>query len=468
MIRSILLGVFVSLTSFLYSQGDKPNILYILADDLGYGDVGYMGQKIIETLNIDKLAQGGMVFNRHYSGSTVCAPSRSSLLTGLHTGHTAIRGNKEIDPEGQEPLPAEAYTLAEMLQESGYTTGCFGKWGLGYPGSEGDPLNQGFDTFYGYNCQRQAHNYYPYHLWDNSEKIMLDGNIDSLESTYAPSLIHSRALSFIENNDKKPFFLFYATPLPHAELAAPDSLIDYYAKKIGKENAFQGVDRGPKYKNGGYGSQERPKAAFAAMVHLLDQQVGDLIAKLEEKGELKNTLIIFTSDNGPHKEGGAQPDYFDSNADLRGYKRDLYEGGIRVPSVAFYKGQIQAGSSSNHISAFWDVMPTIAELIGAPLPETDGISFLPELHGLEQPEHEYLYWEFHGRGGRQAILKDGFKWIKLQVNNPEKTTVELYNLNQDPKEKNNIASKNPELLKAMEEIAVRAHQPSEIFPLAGD
>jgi len=452
----------------VHSQNGKPNILYIMADDLGYGDVGYNGQKIIETPNIDKLAQGGMIFNRHYSGSTVCAPSRSALLTGFHTGHTPIRGNKEINPEGQEPLPDEAYTLAEMLKESGYTAGCFGKWGLGYPGSEGDPLNQGFDEFYGYNCQRQAHNYYPYHLWDNSEKVMLDGNRDSLESTYAPTLIHSEALRFIDTNRENPFFLFYASPLPHAELAAPDSLVDYYAKKIGKENAFQGVDRGPRYKNGGYGSQERPKAAFAAMVHLLDQQVGELIAKLEEKGELKNTLIIFTSDNGPHTEGGAQPDYFDSNADLRGYKRDLYEGGIRVPTVAFYEGQIQAGTSSNHISAFWDVMPTLAEIIGTPLPKTDGISFLPVLYGREQPGHDYLYWEFHGRGGRQAVLKDGFKWIKLQVNNPEKTSVELYNLKEDPKEKNNIAAENPERLKTMEDIAKREHQPSDIFPFAGD
>lgn len=454
----------MSLSTFLYSQGDKPNILYILADDLGYGDVGYNGQKIIETPNIDKLAEEGMIFNRHYSGSTVCAPSRSALLTGLHTGHTTIRGNKEINPEGQEPLPAEAYTLAEMLKEAGYSTGCFGKWGLGYPGSEGDPLNQGFDRFYGYNCQRQAHNYYPYHLWDDSEKIMLDGNRDSLEGTYAPALIHSRALNFIESQKNNPFFLFYATPLPHAELAAPDSLIDYYAEKIGSESAFQGVDRGPKYKNGGYGSQKRPKAAFAAMVHLLDLQVGELIARLDEKGLLENTLVIFTSDNGPHKEGGAQPDFFDSNADLRGYKRDLYEGGIRVPTVAFYPGIIPAGTSSDHISAFWDVMPTLAELIGNAAPKTDGISFLPELYGQEQVEHEFLYWEFHGGGGKQAVLKDGYKWIKLQINNPEKTTVELYNLADDPEEKNNVADQNPELLRMMEELAKKEHEPSRLFP----
>jgi len=414
------------------------------------------------------ISNGGMVFNRHYSGSTVCAPSRSSLLTGLHTGHTPIRGNKEINPEGQEPLPKESFTLAEMLKESGYNTGCFGKWGLGYPGSEGDPLNQGFDKFYGYNCQRQAHNYYPYHLWDNSEKVILDGNRDSLENTYAPSLIHTKAMEFIEGNGENPFFLFYATPLPHAELAAPDSLIDYYAKKIGTESPFRGVDNGPRYKNGGYGSQDRPKAAFAAMVHLLDLQVGELIRKLDEKNLLENTLVIFTSDNGPHDEGGAQPDYFNSNADLRGYKRDLYEGGIRVPMIAFYKGKIPAGASSNHISAFWDLMPTLAELIDSKIEETDGISFAPELMGKNQPKHDYLYWELNARGGKQAVLKDEYKWIRLQANNPDKTRVELYNLNKDPAEKSNIANENPELLITMEEIAKKAHKPSELFPFSAD
>ena len=468
--RVILLGFFALLCAAIKAQTPtNPNIVYILADDLGYGDVGYNGQKIIETPNIDKLAQNGMVFNRHYSGSTVCAPSRSALLTGQHTGHTPIRGNKEINPEGQEPLPASAFTLPEMLQNAGYTTGCFGKWGLGFPGSEGDPTKQGFDQFYGYNCQRQAHNYYPYHLWDNTEKVILSANSDSLKGTYAPFIIHQKALEFIDKQSDHPFFLFYATNLPHAELAAPDSLIDYYAMKIGNENEYKGIDRGPRYKNGGYGSQAHPRAAFAAMVHLLDLQVGEILEKLEEDGLLENTLVIFTSDNGPHNEGGAKPDYFNSNDGLRGYKRDLYEGGIRVPMVAYFKDQIKSGRSTEYISAFWDVMPTIADLIRQDLTETDGISFAPTLFGLpNQKEHDYLYWEFHEWGGKQAVLKDDYKWIKLSLNDPNKTKEELYNLIADPEEKKNIADEHPEIMAEMRAIASREHSNSKVFPFATD
>lgn len=458
----VLLAVLSSYKGF-----NQTNIVYILADDLGYGDLGYNGQEKIQTPNIDWLAENGMAFSQHYSGSTVCAPSRSSLLTGLHTGHTAIRGNREINPEGQAPLPSSSITIAEILKKQGYATGCFGKWGLGYPGSEGDPLNQGFDKFYGYNCQRQAHNYFPYHLWDDNKKVILPENRDSLKGTYAPTLIHQQALQFIEAEKNNPFFLFYASPLPHAELAAPQSIIEKYAKLFGNESPFKGVDAGPKYKNGGYGSQPNPKAAYAAMVSLLDEQVGELIEKLESLNLLNETLIIFTSDNGPHREGGNDPNYFNSNGPLRGGKRDLYEGGIRVPMVAYWKGKIQAGIS-DHVSAFWDFLPTVCDLTGIDSPKTDGISFAPALLGKEGVNHDYLYWEFHGAGGKQALLKDDFKLVVLQVNDTSKTSVELYNLKNDLGEKRNIAMDNPSMVKELSALARQAHVKSNTFPFKNE
>lgn len=442
----------------------KPNIIYILADDLGYGDLSCYGQTRFQTPNIDQLAVQGMRFTQHYSGSTVCAPSRSSLMTGLHTGHTPIRGNKEWKPEGQWPMPAETYTLAKMLKETGYATGAFGKWGLGYPGSEGDPNHQGFDVFFGYNCQRIGHNYYPYHLWHNQEKIMLEGNKDKGIGDYGPDLIHQQALKFMEDNKDQPFFMFYPSIIPHAELFAPEGYMEKHRGKYEPELNFKGVDDGPLYKEGGYGSQPEAHAAFAAMINVLDDQVGEIMAKLKELGISDNTIVIFTSDNGPHTEGGADPDFFNSNGPLKGYKRDLYEGGIRVPMIAWWPGKIEAGAESGHISAFWDVMPTIAEMVGLSASEnSDGISLLPTLLGKEgQKEHECMYWEFHEKGGRLAVRKGDWKAIRYNVLKGEEP-MQLYNLAEDIGEENNLADQHPELVKEMEKIMKNSRTGSDVF-----
>ncbi len=444
----------------------RPNVVYILADDLGYGDLGCYGQKDIRTPNIDRMAREGMIFTQHYSGSTVCAPSRSCLMTGQHTGHTPVRGNKEYQPEGQHPLPAESVTVAEVLKGAGYATGAFGKWGLGYPGSEGDPNNQGFDEFYGYNCQRYAHNYYPYFLRHNDKKVMLPGNEDKKTEQYAPDLIQEQTLKFIEANKDRPFFLYVPNVIPHAELLVPeDEIVKSYRGKF-PEKPYKGVDDGRSYKRGGYGSVETPRANFAAMVTRLDRYVGEILDKLKQLGLDKKTIAMFTSDNGPHGEGGANPKYFNSSGGLRGMKRDLYEGGIRVPMIARWPGKIKAGSGSDHISAFWDVMPTLAELAGANAPENiDGISFVPTLLGQKrkQKEHDYLYWEFHERGGKQAVRKGKWKAVRLQVNRDPNGPLELYDLQKDPQEKNDVASEHPDIVRQMERIMKEAHTDSEVF-----
>lgn len=444
----------------------KPNIVFILADDLGYGDLSCYGQQHFQTPNLDKMAAGGMRFTQHYSGTSVCAPSRCSVMTGKHTGHTAIRGNKEWKPEGQWPMKAEAVTVAELLKQAGYVTGAFGKWGLGYPGSEGDPNLQGFDEFYGYNCQRLAHNYYPGHLWDNRLKVEIPENNGDKFGVYAPKLIHERALQFIEKNKDKPFFLFYPNIIPHAELLLPEENLAEYRGKFQPENAFKGAEPGDKnFREGGYGTQPESHAAFAAMVSLLDKQVGEILSKLKELGLEKNTLVIFSSDNGPHREGGADPDYFDSNGPLKGYKRDLYEGGIRVPMIAFWEGRIVAGSTSDHVSAFWDFLPTVAEIAGVKTPEnTDGISYLPALLGKEQKQHDHLYWEFHELGGRQAVRKGDWKLVSYQIFDPAKTTIELFNLAEDIGEENNVADKHPEFVKELSELMKTARTENVDFP----
>ena len=451
--------------NFLESKGtEKPNIIYILADDLGYGDLSCYGQTKFKTPNIDALAKEGMLFTQHYSGSAVCAPSRSSLLTGLHTGHTPIRGNEEVKPEGQWPIPDSTLTIAEVLKEKGYTSGIFGKWGLGYPNSEGQPLNQGFDTFYGYNCQRLGHNYYPYHLWDNNQRVVLEGNSGTNKQEYAPKLIHEHALKFIEKNKNRPFFLYYASVIPHAELAVPKEYLDKYIGKFEPEIKFIGVDSGENYRNGSYESQEYCHATFAAMINLLDDQVGEIVKKIKDLGLEKNTIIIFTSDNGPHKEGGADPDYFNSNGIYKGYKRDLYEGGIRVPMIAKWKNKIPEGSKTDHISAFWDVFPTFSEIIGKTnIKNIDGISFLPTLLGesSKQKVHDYLYWEFHELNGRQALRKNNWKLIRYNVN--KGGSYQLYNLDKDPGETNDLSKQNPELVSEFSKLLEGSRTESEVF-----
>lgn len=444
---------------------EKPNIIYILADDLGYGDLSVYGQKKFNTPNIDHLAAQGMLFTQHYSGSTVCAPSRSALMTGMHTGHTVVRGNKEIRPEGQYPIPDETYTMAEMFKKAGYVTGAFGKWGLGFPRSEGDPTHQGFDQFYGYNCQRIGHHYYPDHMWSNNDSIVIKENLGLHKTVYGPDLIHQKTLKFIEENKDRPFFAYVPSIIPHAELIAPDSIMNRYRNRYLPEKKFRGVEFGDNYGKGNYVSQEEPHAAFVSMIHLLDQQVGEIMSKVEELGISDRTIIVFTSDNGPHTEGGADPEYFDSNGPLKGTKRDLYEGGIRVPMIVSWPHKIKAGSTSDHLSAFWDVFPTFSELVQEEAPKNiDGISFLPELLGKSnQKEHDYLYWEFHERGGRQAIRKGNWKAVKYNVLNDPNAPIELYDLSTDIGETRNVAHLHPEMVKEMEALLQTARTPSEVF-----
>ena len=446
-------------------KSDKPNVIFILADDLGYADLSCMGQTKFSTPNIDKLASQGMLFTQHYSGSSVSAPSRSCLITGQHTGHTVIRGNKELPVEGQHPLPSETYTIFKMLKDNGYKTSVFGKWGLGAPQTEGAPENQNVDEFFGYNCQRQAHNYYPYHLWHNDEKVMLMGNEGKNENDYAPYLIHKEAIDFIKDNKDTTFFMWYTSVIPHAELKVPaKELLPFVGNEaLEKDKAYVGCDEGMYYKNGGYGSQQYTHAAFAAMVSILDRQVGDICSTLDSLGIADNTIIVFTSDNGPHLEGGADPDFFDSNAELRGYKRDLYEGGIRVPFIVRWNNVIKENTRSEHISAFWDFMPTIADAIGADVPENvDGISYLPVLTGHgRQGIHDYLYWEFHENNGRQAIRKGDWKAVKYDVHNDGK--IELYNLATDASEQNDLAGQYPEMVAEFDSLMNVSRTDSELF-----
>ena len=463
------IGVLATLTgcgSVTKTVEEKPNIIYILADDLGYGDLSCYGQKNFSTPNIDKLAASGMLFTQHYAGCTVCAPSRSALLTGQHTGHTPVRGNMEIQPEGQHPLPANTVTIAKLLKGAGYKTAAFGKWGLGFPGSEGSPNNQGFDEFLGYNCQRLSHHYYPWHIWNNDEKMVLVENEGQKTGIYAPILIHERTLAFIEENKDEPFFLYVPSLIPHAEMFAPEEYMERFRGKFLPEMSYHGVDSGRGFRLGAYGSQPEAHAAFAAMITLLDEQVGEILDKVKELGLEEKTIIIFSSDNGPHREGGADPDYFDSNGTYTGYKRDLTEGGIRVPMIASWPGKIKEGSRSDLPSAFWDMFPTFAQLAGVEVPENiDGISILPTLLGeKEQKKHEYLYWEFHEGGGKQAVLYKGkWKGIRLDVRENPDGPIALYNVVDDPAEQINIADTNVELVTKINEIMSQARTSSEFF-----
>jgi arylsulfatase A-like enzyme len=442
-----------------------PNIIFILADDLGYGDLSAYGQKKFRTPHIDRLAVEGMRFTQHYAGAPVCASSRSALLTGQHTGHTYIRGNKEVQPEGQEPLPAGTRTFATALKQAGYVTGVFGKWGLGYPGSVGAPENQGFDRFFGYNCQRLAHNYYPSHLWDDARRLDLPGNAGGGTAVYAPQLIHERTLAFIEDNRDRPFFCFVATPIPHAELLVPEDYLARHRGQYGPEAPYAGVDSGPDYRLGPYGSQATPKAAYAAMINLLDDQVGEIVATIERLGLSENTLIIFASDNGPAAEGGSHPDLFDSAGGLRGQKRDLYEGGIRVPFIARWPGTVEAGSTSAHLSAFWDLYPTFSELAGTEAPGgIDGLSMVPTLTGRgEQARHDHLYWEFHEIGGRKALRRGPWKLVRYGVARETPGPLELYNLANDPNETTDVAAANPALVRELEQLMEGARTESALF-----
>ena len=446
----------------------RPNIVFILADDLGWGDLSCYGQQRFQTPHIDSLAADGLRFTQCYSGTTVSAPSRSCLITGTHSGHTPIRGNLELDPEGQFPLPEGSASIFKDLKQAGYTTGAFGKWGLGFIGSTGDPAQQGVDRFFGYNCQLLAHSYYPDHLWDNGTRIELDIDLPYGTGVYAPDLIHEKALEFLRDaaGDGKPFFMWYPTTIPHAELLVPEDSIMLRYRGLYPETPYHGTDSGPFFRKGGYCSQAYPRATFAAMVARLDWYVGDIVRELRELGVYDNTLIIFASDNGPHREGGADPDYFDSNGPWRGYKRDVYEGGIRVPMIVRWEGHVAPGKESAFLCSFWDLMPTFRELTGvAPAEGLDGVSLLPLWEGREgQQEHEYLYFEFQELGGRQAVREGPWKLVHLDIRS-DAPRYELYNLETDPGETCDLSAAYPEVLSRLRGIMSEAHVPNPDFPV---
>lgn len=452
----------------------KPNVVFILADDLGYGDLSCYGQEKFETPNIDQLAQAGMRFTQCYSGTTVSAPSRSCLLTGTHSGHTAIRGNRELKPEGQFPLPENPNSLFRNFRDAGYRTGAFGKWGLGYIGSTGDPKSQGIDQFYGFNCQLLAHSYYPDHLWDNDQRVELTDNVPEVQygrGTYAQDLIHSKALAFLDEAGKTqdtPFIMWYPTILPHAELIVPEDSIIKKFRGMYPEKPYQGTEPGnPGFRKGGYCSQFYPRATFAAMVYRLDVYVGQIVQKLKEMGVYENTIIVFTSDNGPHREGGADPDFFNSNGIWRGYKRDLYEGGIRVPMIVSWPGHIAPSTETDFMCSFWDVMPTFQEVLNPKSKKQpmDGVSILPLLENRKgQQEHDYLYFEFQEMNGRQAVRKGPWKLVHMNIRSP-KPYYELYNLASDPSEKYNVLNQYPDRAKELKAIMQEAHVEDPNWPL---
>jgi arylsulfatase A len=443
---------------------NHPNIIFILADDLGYADIGCYGQQKTETPNLDKLAKEGIKFTQFYSGSTVCAPARTSFMTGLHTGHTPVRGNKTFEPEGQTPLAENVITIANILQKNGYRTAAFGKWSLGFITTSGDPNKKGFDNFYGYNCQSLAHDYYPDHLWSNHQRIDFAENLTA-NTIYSADKIHVQAMDFISRQNKnKPFFLYLPYTLPHGDVIVPhDSVYNYYIKKF---NETPLVFDSKKNKRS---FEPYPHAAFAAMVSRLDKYVGEIVNGINKSGLSQNTLIVFCSDNGPHKENGGDPEFFKNHGIYRGIKRDLYEGGIRVPFIAYWKGKIKPAVTDLPI-AIWDMYPTFLQAANLPAAKNiDGISIVPALlkKGI-QNKHEYLYWEFHENNGRQALRWKNWKLIKLHVNTAAGTIVELYDLGNDAAEKNNVKEKFPEVIKMMEALMKQAHSSDTDWPLLPD
>ena len=473
-------------------EEQPPNIIYILADDLGYGELGVYGQTKINTPHIDALAENGMRFTQHYSGAPVCAPARYVFLTGKHTGHAFIRGNDEWDErgdvwdyekackdaglEGQRPIPKNTVTLGNQLKKAGYMTSILGKWGLGAPETDGVPNLQGFDFFYGYNCQRQAHNLYPCHLWENTNKIVLNNELvsprtklDSLadpyrdesyakfnQKEYAPKKIHDQALSFIEENKDNPFFMYYASPLPHLPLQAPKEYVDRYTAVFGVEEPYVG--------DKGYFPCRNPRATYAAMISYLDDQVGEIVSLLKEEGIYENTVIIFSSDNGPTYTGGVDFDYFESSKPFtNGYGRTkgfVYEGGIRIPLIASWPNHISPGTQSSHISAFYDLMPTICDIAGLTPPDSiDGISFKSTLLNEEQKQHDFLYWEFPSYNGQQAVRMGKWKGIRKDIFD-ENMEIELYNLEIDLGEQVDVSTQFPEIVNEIGKIMKQEHDPA--------
>jgi len=467
----------------------KPNIIFIIADDLGYGDLGCYGQKYIRTPNIDRLAAEGMRFTAHYSGNCVCAPSRCVLMTGLHPGHAYIRDNQQARgyPEGQEPVPASYLKLPLIIKELGYTLGGFGKWGLGPIDSPGSPLLQGFDRFFGFNCQAVAHNYYPPYLWDDNRKVMLKNPAFSAHQAlppgadpddpasyarytgkdYAPDLIGEQALRFIREHKDRPFFLYYPTTVPHLALQVPDDSLAEYAGKF-PEEPYKG-DRG-------YLPHRQPRAAYAAMITRMDREVGRVIKLIEELGLDDRTIFVFTSDNGPLENlyGGTDCEFFNSSGGFRGRKESFYEGGFRIPCIVRWKNRINPGTRSERVTGFEDWLPTLLELIDATNRTPagiDGISFCPTLRGKEQDPRPFLYRESPGYGGQQCVRVGDWKILRQNLN-PEPGTIdqkpapiELYNLKDDPGETSNVAAQHPDIVARLAGIMRQQHEESTLFPI---
>lgn len=491
---------------FLYGQSQtvtsppqKPNIVFIVADDLGYGDLGCYGQTKIQTPNIDSLATVGLRLTRHYSGCNVCAPSRAVLMTGLHNGHNPVRDNREIKPEGQFPLTRNVPNLIGELKKRGYVVGAFGKWGLGGPDSDSSPLKFGCDRFFGYNCQRVAHSYYPEFLWDNDKQIQINTNPipghgrllpeddptdpasykKFVGENYSPDLIADQVMKFVSDNQEKPFFLYWPTTVPHLALQVPeDSLKEY----IGRWDD-------PMYEGGrGYTPNFAPRAAYAAMVTRLDREVGRLVRLLKEKNLYENTLIVFTSDNGPLYDqlAGTDSEFFNSHGNLRGRKGSMYEGGVRVPCVITWGNRIKPNTVSDRVTGFEDWMPTflhVADQKNVHTADTttvaksvpfvcDGKDFTPTILGRSQPARPFLYRESPGYGGQQMVISDKWKLIRTGLrpakNQGKKLSdvpLELYDLTVDPSESQDVAAANPDVVKRLEAILIAEHTPNVDFPM---
>ncbi|HUC79578.1 MAG TPA: arylsulfatase [Flavisolibacter sp.] len=431
-----------------------PNIIFILADDLGYGDIGPYGQQKIKTPHLDQLAKEGMRFTDFYAGSTVCAPSRASLMTGQHTGRTYIRGNGEL------PLRQQDSVLPQYLKQKGYVNGMVGKWGLGLENTTGVPEKKGWDFFVGHLHHVEGHYQQSDSVWKmnkgESKKLPVP------KGTFLNELFTTAAIDFIQQNKKKPFFLYVSYTLPHAELVVPNKYLQQYQDDAGN-SLFAPEKAQPAGQH--YGVQPHPKAAYAAMVTSMDDYIGNILQQLKKLGLEKNTIVVFASDNGTHVEGGRRmqdaAEFFNSSGPLRGIKRDLYEGGIRIPFIVKWPGRVPADSTSNFIGAFWDVLPTFAAISKAKVSNTDGLSFLPALKGQAQTaQHEFLYWEFYENGFKQALRKGEWKAIRFYKNGKRDRT-ELYNLNEDLGEKIDLSKTYTDKVTELEALMDKAHRPSE-------
>lgn len=482
--KAILFVITVLLSVGVVAQknkkmASKPNIIYIYADDMGYGELGSYGQQKIKTPNLDKMAAEGIRFTQHYAGAPVCAPARCMLMTGKHSGHSYIRGNYELGgfednkEGGQMPLPEGTFTIAKMMQHAGYVTGAIGKWGLGMSDNTGDPNKQGFDYFYGYLDQKQAHNFYPTHLWENGKwdtlnnsafmvhrsipKNAPDSAFDHFkDKDYSVTKMADKTLAFIKKHKNKPFFLYLPYTGPHVALQAPDEAVQEY---IGKFNET------PYYGERGYAPCKYPLSTYAAMITYFDKQVGRILALLKELKLDNNTIVMFSSDNGTTFDvGGVNAAYFNLTAGLRGRKQDLYEGGIKIPFIARWPEKIKAGTVTDHVSAQFDLMPTLAELTGQKITNIDGLSFLQTFMGKNnlQKKHEYLYFEFPEKSGQVAIRMGNWKGVKSNMKKDVNSLWEIYDLQNDPQEKNNIADAHPALARQFEKLIAKEHTRTHI------